>query len=57
MGGLFQLFGETGGEISRNWPSPTFGSLMVSLGAVMAPLVVLFSLLLCYDDHILRIKV
>ena len=37
-------------------PSPTFWSLMVSLGAVMAPLVVLFSLLMCYDDHILRIK-
>ena len=34
---------------------PTFWSLMVSLGTVMATL--LFSLLMCYSEHILRIKV
>ena len=38
-------------------PPPTFWSLMVSLGTVVATPGVSFSLLMCYSDHILRIKV
>ena len=46
-----------GREISRNWATATFWSFMVSLGTVMVPLGVPFSLLMCYSEHILRIKV
>ena len=35
---------------------PTFWSLMVSLGTVMVSLGVSFSLLMSYNEHILRIK-
>ena len=38
-------------------PQPTFWSLMVDLGAVMVPLGVSFSLLMCFNVRILRIKV
>ena len=38
-------------------PLPAFWSLIVDLGTVMVPLGVSFSLLLCYNEHILRIKV
>ena len=38
-------------------PPLVFWSLMVSLGTVMAPLGVPFSLLMCYNQCILRIKI
>ena len=44
-------------EISRNGPPLTFWSLMVSLGTVTVPLGVSFSLLMCYSEQILKIKV
>ena len=47
MGGVFQLFQE-GVGISRNWATAHFLTLMVSLGTVMAPVGVSFSLLMCY---------
>ena len=56
MGGVFQLFQE-GAGISRNWATAHFLILMVDLGTVMAPVDVLFSLLMCYGEHILRLKV
>ena len=36
---------------------PIFWSLMVNLGTVMVPLGMSFSLLMSYNEHILRIKV
>ena len=56
MGGVFQLFQE-GVGISRNWATAHFLILMVGLGTVMAPVGVSFSLLMCYSEHILRLKV
>ena len=38
-------------------PVPTVWSLMVDLGTSMAPLGVSFSLLMCYSELVLRIKV
>ena len=38
-------------------PPPTFWPFMVGLGTVMAPVDVSFSLLMCYDERILRPKV
>ena len=38
-------------------PPPIFWSLKVSLGTVLAPLGVSFSLLVCYNERILRIKI
>ena len=43
-------------EISRNWATAHFLVFMVSLGTVMAPVGVSFSLLMCYNEHILRLK-
>ena len=45
MGGVFQLFQE-GVGISRNWATAHFLILMVSLGTVIAPVGVSFSLLM-----------
>ena len=56
MGGVFQLFLE-GAGISRNWATAHFLILMVGLKTVMAPVGVSFSLLMCYDKRILRLKV
>ena len=56
MGGVFQLFQE-GTGISRNWATAHFLILMVSVGTVMGPVGVSFSLLMCYSEHILRLKV
>ena len=49
-------FGE-GVEISRNWAPAHFLTLMVGLGTVMTPVGVSFSLLMCYNERILRLKV
>ena len=38
-------------------PVPTVWSLMVDLGTSMVPLGVSFSLLMCYSELVLRIKV
>ena len=38
-------------------PQPAFWSLMISLGTVMAPVDVPFSLLMCYNKCVLRFKV
>ena len=38
-------------------PTVHFLILMVSLGTVIVPVGVLFSLLMCYSEHILRLKV
>ena len=56
MGGVFQLFWE-GVGISRKWGTAHFFILMVGLGTVMAPVGVSFNLLMCYSEHILRLKV
>ena len=56
MEGVFQLFQE-GAGISRNWATAHFLILMVGLGTVMVPVDVSFSLLMCYSERILRLKV
>ena len=56
MGGVFQLIQE-GAGISRNWATTHFLIPMVSLGTVMVPVGVSFSLLMCYRERILRLKV
>ena len=56
MGGVFQLFRE-GEGISRYWATAHFLILMVGLGTVMAPVGVSFSLLMCYNELITRLKV
>ena len=48
---------EKGWRFLRTGPPPTVWSLMVDLGTVMVPLDVSFSLLMCYNEHTLRIKV
>ena len=50
MGRLFQLFGGRGWRFPGIGPLPTFWSLKVYLGSVMAPLTVSFSLLMCYNE-------
>ena len=49
-------FGE-GAEVSRNWTSASFWSLMVSLGTAIAPLNVSFGLWMYYSEDILKVKV
>ena len=56
VGEGFQLFRE-GVGISRNWATAHFLILMVGLGTVMVPVGVPFSLLICYSECILRLKV
>ena len=51
MGGVFQLFQE-GAGISRNWATTYFLILMMSLGTVMVPVGVSFSLLMCYSERL-----
>ena len=53
MGGAFQLFWE-GVGISRNWATAHF---LILLGTVMAPVGVSFSLLMCYSERTLRLRV
>ena len=53
--GLFQLFGG-GAEIFRNWTTTHF-LVFDSLATVMVLLGVSFSLLMCYNEGILKIKV
>ena len=57
VGELFQLFWGIGWRFLGTEPPLTFWSLRVSLGPVLAPLVVSFSLLMCCSECILRIKV
>jgi len=49
-------FGE-GVEISRNWITAHFLIFMVDLGTVMTLLGVSSSLLMCYNEHVPRLKV
>ena len=44
-------------EISRNWATAHFLTFMVSLGTVMVPVDVSLSLLMCYNECMLRFKV
>ena len=44
-------------RISRNWATAHFLNFMVCLGTVMMPMGVSFSLLMCYNECILRLKV
>ena len=44
-------------EISRNWAVDHFLTFKVCLGIVVAPLSVSFSLLMCYNECILRLRV
>ena len=46
-----------GVEIPRNWVNAHFLTFMVGLGTVMAPVGVSFRLLMCCNEHILRLKV
>ena len=56
MGGVFKLFwGRVG--ISRNWATAHCLTFRVSLGTVMVSVGVSFSLLMCYNERILRLKV
>ena len=56
-GGLFQLFWGRGGDFQELGHHPLFWSLMVSLGTGTVPLGVSFSLLMCYNECTLRIKI
>ena len=56
MGGVFQLF-QDGVGISRNWATAHFLILLVGLETVIMPVGVSFSLLMCYSERILRLKV
>ena len=49
-------FGE-GAGISRNWATPHFRPIMVSLRTVMVPVGVSLSMLMYYSEHIMRLKV
>ena len=44
-------------EISRNWAINHFLTFKVCLEIVMAPVRVSFSLLMCYNERILRLQV
>ena len=46
-----------GWRFPRTGPPPTLGSLKVSLGSVMAPVGGSLSLLMCYSENILKLKV
>ena len=56
MGGVFQLFWG-GAGISRNWATAHFLILLVGLGTAIGPVDGSFSLLMCYSERILRLKV
>ena len=56
MGGVFQLYWE-GLGISRNWAAFHMFTFMVDLGTVKAPVGMSFSLLMCYNEQIPRLKV
>ena len=43
--------------ISQNWATVHFLTFMIGLGTVMVPMGVSFSLLMCYNECILRLKV
>lgn len=55
MGGVFQLFGKGWGFPGIGLP--TLFDLVVDLGTVKAPVGMSFSLLMCYNERILRLKV
>ena len=44
-------------EISRNWATAHFCPFMVSLGTVMAPVGVSFSMPMHYSEHTVKLKV
>jgi len=54
--GAFQLLWKRGGDF-QELCHPQFLMFMVGLGSVMVPVGVSFSLLMCYSEHILRLKV
>ena len=56
MGGLFQLFQRKGQGFPRIGQLPTFWPLTVGLRTVMALVDVSFSLLMCHEERILRLK-
>ena len=55
MGGVFQLFWRKGG-ISRNQAAAHSLTFMIGLETVIAPEDVSFSLLICYNECILRLQ-
>ena len=57
MGGVFQLFWGRGRDFQKLGHCPLFDLYIVGLRTVMAPVGVSFSLLMCYNEAILRLKV
>ena len=56
MGGVFQIFGGRSGDFQELGHYPLL-TLMVDHGTVMVPVDVSFSLLICYDEGILRFSI
>ena len=56
MGRLLKIFGGRGGDF-RNWATAHFCPFMVSLGTVMAPVGVSFSMPMHYSEHTVKLKV
>ena len=44
-------------RISKCWATAHFVTFLVVLGTVVVPVGVSFSILRCYNDHILKLKV
>ena len=44
-------------EVSRHWATAQFLTFLVCLGTIILPVSVSFSLLICYSECILRLKV
>ena len=44
------------GDFSRNWATTHCGHFIFDLGTIMGPAVVSFNLLMCHNEHILRLK-
>ena len=56
MGGIFQLFGGRCGDFQERAITHIL-TLVVTLGTVIAPVGVSFSLLMCYNESILKLKI
>ena len=55
--GIIPTISERGQGFPGIRPPSTFWSWLINLGTVMAPAGVSFSLLMCYTEHVLRLKV
>ena len=56
-GSSYSIYFGEGVEISRNWVTAHFLIFMVDLGTVMMLVGMSSSLLMCYSEHVLRLKV